>query len=164
MKDLLTSEEVQGTPEKPLSQAEVIQQIIELDGRLKQLKREIESATSRMDELKKQAMDMMIQLGVNQLKGEKTIYLHSQYWAGTAEGIDNLAVSDALRKLDLGSFVSYNHQSLSGYVREEAKKHKGLLDKKGQIVASEEEILKVLPPPLNTLLKVTKKTDIRVRS
>jgi|GEM_PF-4261152 len=141
---------------------EIIARCIDLNSKEKEAKKALETIQDELRLIKEQVKDLFFEMGVNSIKGKKTVYLSRQIWAGTAENATNLEVTEALKSLGLDAYVTYNHQSLSAYVREIAKGNTEWIGDNGQIVAEPEEIIAALPEPLNKLLKVTEKIDVRI--
>ena len=96
------------------------------------------------------------------IKG-RTVFIAHQFWAGNAEGTETNAIVNELKDLGLEEYVSYNHQSFSSYVRETAKSHPELVNNMGELIATPEEIIAVLPGKLGELCKVTDKIDLKIR-
>ncbi len=137
---------------------------IELSKRKKELEDEMDHVKAELDDVKRRIQEIFLQMGVSSVKAEgRTLYTHRSIFAGAAEGATNLQISKALESLSLENYVTFNHQSLSAYVRETAKEHPGYVDENGNIIATPEQILAALPKPLNTLLKVSEKFDIKIR-
>ena len=139
--------------------------LIELDTLADKLKIELKAAELEITAIKEVLQKQFVEDGVSSLAvDKKLIYLSSQIWAGTAENATNLQVVDALKAIGREDAISYNTQSVSGYVREIAKGYEDWVNKNNQIIATPEQILAVLPGGLSTLLKITRKTDVRVRA
>lgn len=154
---------MEAAQQSQLSPQELLAKVISLYDRKTALKKELEEAEAAYAEAKVLVQDLFIQMGVKQMKATKTVYLAKQIWAGAAQNVTNLDVAHALEKLNLSDYVTFNHQSLSGYVREITKQHTEWFDRDGDLIADVDQIIKELPEPLNKLLKVTEKIDIRVR-
>ncbi len=143
---------------------QLFKRAIDLSKRKKELEDEIDQVKADLDDVKKRIQDIFLQMGVSSVKAEgRTLYTHRSIFAGAGEGATNLQISKALEKLSLENYVTFNHQSLSAYVREIAKENPEFVDKDGNITATSEQILAALPKPLNTLLKVSEKFDIKIR-
>lgn len=138
--------------------------LVRIDTALKAAKRRVEALQAELTSAKEEVKDLFVDMGVKQMKVGKTVYLSRSVFAGIAENVTNLQVAKALEKLDLGGHVTFNHQSMSSYVREIAKDHEDWVNADGEITATPEQIVSALPEPLNRLLKVTDKIDIRVRN
>jgi hypothetical protein len=138
--------------------------LIETDIEYRSFKSKMEDAKARLDVLKVACMSEFEELGIDQIKTQdRTVYVGHQIWAGNAEDVDTRRITEELHALGLDEFISYNHQSFSSYVRETVRQHPDMLDSKGDIVASPEEILAVLPGSLAQLCRVTDKMDIKIR-
>ena len=96
--------------------------------------------------------------------GKKNVYIAKQLWAGVEGEIDKEELADALITMDMADFISCNTQKLSGYIREFAKDHSEFLNSEGEIVAAPEDIVAALPGPLNKMIKISEKVDIRIRN
>jgi hypothetical protein len=120
---------------------------------------------AKLEVLSSIIQDKFIEDGIQNMSIRgRTVYLNKQLWAGKVDDtVENLAVTNVLVELGLGNMVTFNTQSLSSYVREVAKSHPEMTDKKGNIIATPDDIVAVLPEPLNTLLKVTEKISVRSR-
>lgn len=129
----------------------------ELDRELKEVKADI----ARYAEA---AMEFFIQSGIKSMRiDDRTPYLYRQVFASIAEGFCKTDVKEALEKIGLEEFIGYNTQSLNGYIREELKKDPTLWNKEGSLIATDEQIMAVLPPALAKVLRVSEKIDIKVR-
>lgn len=166
------AEEFNGEEEKqevaPQLNSERIQkllaEIVDLDTEKKSKNKRVDEINERLAVLKEQCRDLFIELGVDSLKAHgRTVYLAKQLWVGSADDVDKVAVVDELKVLGLSGHISFNTQSLSGYTRELAKDHEEFCNDRGEITASPEEILTILPGKLKNLLKVTEKIDIKIR-
>lgn len=156
---------VQTEAARQLSPAELLAALVEKTALKKEKEAELEEIKAQCYQLAEQVKSLFVEMGVKQMKAAgKTVYLAKQIWAGTGEGATNLEVAHALEKLNLSSFVSYNHQSLSSYVREFTKDFPEWFNRDGDLVVASEDIIKALPEPLNKLLSVTEKVDIKVRA
>lgn len=143
---------------------DVLARCIELNRQKTEAKKILEAITAEFDKAKEQVKDLFIEMGVRSMKAGKTVYLSKQIWAGNNEGVTNIEVTKALESLDLAGHVTYNHQSVSSYVREIVKEHVEWFDEDGGILVDPDILVQALPEPLNKLLKVTEKIDIKVRN
>lgn len=138
--------------------------LIDSDKKYKAFKADMEKEKATLDGLKVECLDEFERMGVSSMKSKgRTIFLARQFWAAAAEGAEKLKVIDELRELGLGDFVSFNTQSLSGYVRETAKQHPDLVDAKGDLIGTPEQIVAILPGNLPQLCKVTEKMELKIR-
>ena len=145
--------------------AEKIADLIAADATIKKLKAELEEAQAERQIAVDALMPFFEESGVSSISMKglgKLAYLYRQIWAGTADEVENQAVVDVLKKSGMAHMVTYNHMSLSGWVREQAKLA-GQADATGKITATPEEVLKILPTPFQKVLRITEKIDIRVR-
>ena len=138
--------------------------LISSSERYNKLKSELDQEKDMLDHLKEICKEGFENMGVSSMKSQgKTVFIARQFWAGTAEGMPASVVVDELKELGLDEFVSYNHMSFSAYVRDTAKQHPELVDAKGDLIATPEQIVAVLPGNLATLCKVTEKLDRKIR-
>lgn len=150
-------------PPKQMSPKDLLAKLVEKYDQKAKAQSVLDDLTAEVDLLKEQVKYLFVEMGVNQMKVGKTVYLNRQIWAGTAENATNVEVVHALERLNLDSYVTYNHQSLSGYVREIAKQHKEWYDRDGHLLVDTDKIIAELPEPLNKLVKVTEKVDIKIK-
>ena len=158
-----TSSKRKQSPEEII--AEKIAALIAADATIKKLKAELEEAQAERQIAVDALMPFFEESGVSSISMKglgKLAYLYRQIWAGTADEVENQAVVDVLKKSGMAHMVTYNHMSLSGWVREQAKLA-GQADATGKITATPEEVLKILPTPFQKVLRITEKIDIRVR-
>lgn len=158
-----TSSKRKQSPEEII--AEKIADLIAADATIKKLKAELEEAQAERQIAVDALMPFFEESGVSSISMKglgKLAYLYRQIWAGTADEVENQAVVDVLKKSGMAHMVTYNHMSLSGWVREQAKLA-GQADATGKITATPEEVLKILPTPFQKVLRITEKIDIRVR-
>lgn len=138
--------------------------LIESSERHGKLKSELDREKELLDSLKEICKVGFETMGVSSMKSQgNTVFIARQFWAGTAEGLSASAVVDELKDLGLDEFVSYNHMSFSAYVRETAKQHPELVNAKGDLIATPEQIVAVLPGNLAHICKVTEKMDLKIR-
>lgn len=148
----------------PPTLAEKLAALVEWDQTYKFHKAEMNRAKEVLDELKAACLIEFEQMGVDQMKtGGRTIYIAHQYWAGAAQDVSNALVAEELQRLGMQEHVSFNHQSLSAYVRELAREHPELVNARNEIIATPEEIVAVLPGKLSELCRVSDKIDLKVR-
>lgn len=151
-------------PQEVLTFQAALARLIDLDTEKKRLKDRMDDIAAELANLKEFCMDQFAELGVTSMKAHgRTVYLSSMIWAGVGEGSTALQVADELKRLNLANFISINTQSLSGYTRELARDTQGMADARGNIIAEPDEILAVMPGNLPQLLKVTSKSDIKIR-
>ena len=138
--------------------------LIESEARFRKLKSDLDKEKDYLDSLKEVCKEGFENMGVSSMKTQgKTVYIARQFWAGTAEGLSASVVVDELKGLGLDEFVSYNHMSFSAYVRETAKQHPELVNDKGDLIGTPEQIVAVLPGNLANICKVTEKLDLKIR-
>lgn len=138
--------------------------LIESSERHSKLKSELDREKDLLDSLKEVCKVGFETMGVSSMKSQgKTVFIARQFWAGTAEGMSASVVVDELKALGLDEFVSYNHMSFSAYVRDTAKQNPELVNAKGDLIATPEQIVAVLPGNLANICKVTEKMDLKIR-
>lgn len=144
--------------------AENLAMLIEVDALYRAHDKAAKVAKEKLDMLKVICLDGFEKMEVNQMKIKgRTVFIAHQFWAGNAEGTETNAIVNELKDLGLEEYVSYNHQSFSSYVRETAKSHPELVNNMGELIATPEEIIAVLPGKLGELCKVTDKIDLKIR-
>ena len=117
-----TSSKRKQSPEEII--AEKIADLIAADATIKKLKAELEEAQAERQIAVDALMPFFEESGVSSISMKglgKLAYLYRQIWAGTADEVENQAVVDVLKKSGMAHMVTYNHMSLSGWVREQAK-------------------------------------------
>ena len=145
--------------------SELLSSFIKLDAEKKAAKKILENIETQISEMKEKIKDLFMELGVNSIKSNgKNIHIAKQIWAGITEDTQKEKLASALIALDMDDYISCNTQKLSSYVREIIQEHPEFVDSNGEVIASPEEIVAVLPEPFNTMVKVTEKVDIRVRN
>lgn len=152
----------------PSGTKEILAKCVRLSREKAEAQKKLDSIDSEYKAVKEQVKDIFIELGVKSMKVGKTVYLARQIWAGTGENTNNREVTKALEKLGLEDYITYNHQSMSAYVRELVKlslaDHPEWIGEDGDTLATPEQIVAILPEPLNKLIKVTENIDIRVKN
>lgn len=149
-------------------QKEILANCVRLSKEVADAKKKLDLLTDELKTVKEQVKDIFIQMGVKSIKAGKTIYLARQIWAGTGPDSTNREVTKALEQLGLEDYITYNHQSMSAYVRELMKlsiiDHPEWIGEDGDVLATPEQIVAILPEPLNKLIKVTENIDIKVKN
>jgi len=143
----------------------MLAECIELDKQKKQIKKDLDGIEEKLGAVKERIKDAYIEMGVSSMKsGKKNVYLFKQLWAGVDADIPREQLAEALIGMAMEDFIACNTQKLSSYVREFAKDHPEFLNSDGEIVADPEEIIAALPEPLNKMIRVSEKIDIRIRN
>lgn len=138
---------------------------IRLDSERKQAKKALEDIETEFDLVKERVKDAYIEMGVTSMRsGKKNVYLARQLWAGLDENVEKGNLADVLKEMNMADYISCNLMKLSSYVRELAKDNPDFVNLDGDIIAEAEDIVAALPEPLNRMVKVTEKIDIRVRN
>jgi len=141
---------------------ETLAELVRLDNNRRVLEAELDETMKRIAEEKEKVASFFEKSGIGNISTEdRTIYLDRQIWAGVGTESKEL-FSKTLINIGMGNYLTANHQSLSGWVRDFAREH-GLADKNGKITASIEEILAALPEQVREVVKVTEKIDVRIR-
>ncbi|OPY90556.1 MAG: hypothetical protein A4E73_02400 [Syntrophaceae bacterium PtaU1.Bin231] len=83
-----------------------------------------------------------------------TIYQQEQLWVKTGPEATPQMVAEALRKSKLPEFTTFNSQSLSSYLREQAS---------GVAWEDPKELLDLLPKALRSIVEITNKQSLRAR-
>jgi hypothetical protein len=147
---------------------EILARCIELNKQKGEAQKKLDAVVDELKKVKEQVKDIFIEMGVKSMKFGKTVYLSKQIWAGTGVDATNRDVTKALETLGLEEYITYNHQSMSAYVRELAKghatDHPEWIGEDGELIADIDQIVSILPEPLNKLIKVTETIDIRIRN
>lgn len=152
----------------PSGAKEILAKCVRLSKEKADAQKKLDLITDELKAVKEQVKDIFIQMGVKSMKVGKTVYLARQIWAGTGPEATNRDVTKALEKLGLEDYITYNHQSMSAYVRELVKMslvdHPEWIGEDGDTLATPEQIVAILPEPLNRLIKVTENIDIRIKN
>jgi predicted nucleic acid-binding Zn-ribbon protein len=137
---------------------------VNLDIEKKALAKDYDRIDEDLKRVKEQIAAAYMQMGVKSMKAaNRNIYLSKEVWAGIAEGTSRAELSEALVAASMEDFITCNSKKLTSYLRESIADHKELFDDKGDLTASPEEVLAVLPEPFNKMFKVSEKIDIRIR-
>ena len=144
---------------------QLLARLVEITNARKTLEKEVEEIKKEAEMIRTRIMEMFITMGVTSMKAAgKTLYIQRQLWAGTAETASRQDVVAALEELGMNDYVSFNIQSLSGYVREEIANHEEWTDNHGKLNVPLDVVIAGLPEPLNKVLKLTENIDIKIRS
>lgn len=140
--------------------ADLVNEFIDLDTKRKTLEGDVDKLKERMAELEPQIMERFENAGMQSMKSKQgvTVFIRRELWAGAADGAEVLLL-ETLKSIGLGDMVKEkcNTQTLSAYIREQEKEHFG------QAAAKPEELIKVLPEPLQAAVAVTEKFSLRTR-
>jgi hypothetical protein len=142
----------------------LLAECIELNDKLKAAKKVVDDIDEKLSLVKERVKDLFIEMGVKSMKsGKQNVYLSKQIWAGIAVETPKDELANALVSADMQDYITCNSQKLSSYVREIALEHPEFYNSDGDMIASTEEIVAVLPEPFNNMIKVSEKIDIRIR-
>jgi hypothetical protein len=142
---------------------EQIKEFVALENRKRELDSELKAIAARLDNLEQALVPQFLNDGVNSLKIDgRVVYLAEDIYAGPLN--DRAEVIAALKKSDLGQYVSenYNTQSLKAFVREVAQEVR-LRCEQEQKLFSEEDVRLSLPVPLGDTLKISFVHSLRSR-
>lgn len=138
-----------------------LKRLVELDDEKRELEGRLAANEIEIKELKAAIYKDMEESAVKSVKAHgRTIYLQRTIWAGAVDR-DTKTVAEALRERGMGNMITFNHNSLSGWVRELAREH-GLCDADDRITGTEDEIHDLLPDDLKPIISITAKTDVKV--
>lgn len=144
--------------------SEMLAECIELNERLKETKRILEGIEEKLTASKERVKNLFVDMGVKSMKsGKSNVYLSKQIWAGINTEVHKDQLADALIKSNMEDYITCNSQKLSSYVREIALEHSEFYNSDGDMIATPEEIIAVLPEPFNEMIRVSEKIDIRIR-
>ena len=142
----------------------MMERLIDLDTRKKALQKELNELTGEIQPLKQVLEDYFVQSGIESTRIlNRTVYLHQQLYAGVADDAVAAEVAEELKSLNLSEFISVGTQALSAYIRDFVRDNPDFVNDKGNVVVPLEQILASLPGKLPELLKITNKTDIKIR-
>lgn len=140
--------------------ADLVNEFIELDEQRKGKEGEVEKIKERMAELEPEIMKRFENAGMQSMKSKQgsTIYIRREIWASAAEGAEVLLL-EVLKTIGLGDMVKEkcNTSTLSAYVREIEK------DSFNGTAARPEELIKVLPAPLQAAISLAERFSLRTR-
>lgn len=145
------SNEVKGDFEKA-------QRVAEIDSEIQRLENQIDNLKDERKEIEQELLESFQEKGISNISvNGRTIYIHSQYWAGYKNSREEAV--KALKRAGLEEYVreNYNTHSLSAYIRELIADYE---DEKDEPVSEPEA---VLPPDLKDEIKVTEKIQLRSR-
>lgn len=133
-------------------------ELVDLDEEKSELEDDLKELKEDRAEIEEELKELMSEKGVDSLRvNGRTIYFHSQYWAGYKESREQAV--KALKKAGLDSYVNetYNTHSLSAYFRERIQE---IEEEEGEPVMDPEEIL---APELKDSIKITERINLRTR-
>jgi len=140
--------------------ADLVNRFIELDEQRKAKEGEIDAIKEELAALEPQIMERFENAGMQSMKSKQgtTLYIRRELWAGAAEGSENVLLH-TLKVIGLGDMVKekVNTQTLSAYVREQEKEHFN------GSVRKPDEIISILPAPLQAAVALTEKFSLRTR-
>lgn len=140
--------------------AQLVNEFIELDLARKAKEDEVEKQKERLAELQAELLTRFENAGMQSMRSKEfgvTIYVRREIWASPAEGNETLLM-ERLKSLGLGDMVKekVNTQTLSAYVRELEETQ---LARQG----SADEVLKILPEPLQSTIKLSERFSLRTK-
>lgn len=150
--------------EEPMNWRAMMERLINLDTRKKALQKELNELSGEIQPLKQVLEDYFIESGIESTRMlNRTVYLHQQIYAGVADDAVAAEVAEELKSLNLSEFISVGTQALSAYIRDFVRDNPNFVNEKGDVIVPLEQILASLPGKLPELLKITNKTDIKIR-
>lgn len=169
-KEVLISDDTESTRDEMRSKsyvasaASILEQCVQLDAEKKSLKKQLDGIEERLAQAKERAKDLFISMGVKSMKyGKSNVYIAKTIWTGVDAGVNKDRLAQALVDAGMEDYITCNSSKLSSYVREIVREHPELCDSDGNITASPDEIIAVLPAPFNQMFRVSEKVDIHVR-
>ena len=143
--------------------ADLVRRFIILDRTRKQCEAEAEGMKTALADLERELLPRFESAGLQRMTVDGvTVYIHHQLWAKALDGNMATAVA-ALKTCNLGAMVEekFNSQTLSAYVREQAKAFAEQYEHGAPLAPH--EILARLPKPLAQAIDLTEKVNIRTR-
>lgn len=95
-----------------------------LSRKKRKVEAELDRIKTRLAEIEPVLLDIWAASGLNRITVDGvSMFIHSQLWAGIAEGYTREQAVDGLKAAGLGDFVTenYNSNSLSAFFREQVK-------------------------------------------
>lgn len=142
---------------------EQLKEFVCLENRKRDLDSELKATKQKLDDLEQVLVPQFIDDGVQRMTVDnRTVSLAQDIYASpVGERADVVA---ALKASELGQYVAenYNTNSLTAFVREVARDVAVLAGREGRPYG-EDEVLKALPQPLGTALKVSFIHSLRSR-
>lgn len=103
---------------------ELNKEYAELSKEKRKIEADLERIKNRLAEIEPMLLDMWAEAGLNKITVDGvSMFIHTQLWAGVADGATREDAVNGLKAAGLGDFVTenYNSNSLSAYFREQAK-------------------------------------------
>lgn len=107
---------------------EVFKRFVEVDAELKDLKERIEQVQAEKDDLEKQGIDLLTEMGVDRLTTHgRTFSIREYFYPKPKEGMKEIAMK-ALKRAKLGMFVteSTNSRTLGSFIKDLQKEGKAI--------------------------------------
>ena len=139
----------------------LVSQFVKLTRAKKKHEGDLAKISEELDKLDPKIRKRFEEAGIQsmKLKGGPNVHVHRVLWAGMLKDVPNaeILMLEGLKSAGLGDMVKekVNTQTLSAWVREQEKEHFGTK------IVSPEELIKVLPEPLQLTLKVTETFKLR---
>ena len=134
--------------------------------RLDKLEREFEAKLEKVKASRKEAEPAVIEyfekMGMDRASIDGiTIYIKRDLWAGRVDGTNALVLKSAFDEAGMPEYCEpkLNHQSFSAFVREIEKQNLP----EGTKHLAPEEIVKLLPAPLQAVVKVSETFKVNTR-
>ena len=138
-------------------------EFVALENRKKELDSELKAIAAQLDDLEQSLVPQFLEDGVQSMKIDgRVVYVAQDIYPSPAS--DRAAVVEALKKSELGQYVSenFNSQSLRAFVREVAEEVRLQCEQQDKLL-TEEAVLAALPAPLGQALKVSFIHSLRSR-
>lgn len=103
---------------------ELNKEYADLSKEKRKVEAELDRIKNRMAEIEPLLLDMWAESGLDRMTVDGvTMFIHTQLWAGVADGFTREQAVGGLKAAGLGDFVTenYNSNSLSAYFREQVK-------------------------------------------
>lgn len=140
-----------------------LKEFVSLEHRKRELDSELKAIAARIDDLEQLLVPQFLEDGVQSMRIDgRVVYVAQDIYPSPVT--DRGAVVDALKKSELGQYVSenFNTQSLKAYVREVAEEVRLKCDQEGALF-TEDAVAIALPEPLGQTLKVSFVHSLRSR-
>lgn len=129
-----------------------------LDSQKSKLKKKLDNIKEQREKIEEILMEKMSENGIQNINaGDRTIYIHRQYWAGAKKEREQLV--QALKDIGMQDYVkeNYNTHSISAWVRERIEEYENEND---TVV---DDPIEVLPEELQEEMKISEKVQLRSR-
>jgi len=129
-----------------------------LDSQKSKLKKKLDNIKEQREKIEEILMEKMSENGIQNINaGDRTIYIHRQYWAGAKNEREQLV--QALKDIGMQDYVkeNYNTHSISAWVRERIEEYENEND---TVV---DDPIEILPEELQEEMKISEKVQLRSR-